>query len=558
MKIIECVPNFSEGRDLDLIKEITDTMESVSGITLLDVDPGADTNRTVVTIVGDPESVIESAFLGIKRGSELIDMQKHSGAHARMGATDVCPFIPISGTTMDDCVKYSKQLAKLVGEQLKIPVFLYEFSAANNDRINLASIRSGEFEGMTEKLQLPEWKPDYGPGKPHVSAGVTAIGARNFLIAYNINLNTKDKKIVTDIALDIREQGRNKRDKHGKFVRDKNGIPIKSPGILKSCKAVGWYIDEYGLAQVSMNLTNFNETPPHIAFEETRKQARKRGVRVSGSELVGLIPLESIITSGKYYLTKQKRSTGIPIKDIIHIAIKSMGLDDLAPFDPNEKIIEYRIGKQSKELAAMSLCNFSDELSSDSPAPGGGSVAALAGALGASLSAMVANLTFGKKKWEPLFKQMSKLADDSQKLKAELIQLIDADTESFKMVMEAFKLPNKSEQQIKDRNSAIDRTMKEATKVPFKTLQYCRKIMDLSLEAAKYGNPNSVSDAGVSGEMASAGARGAALNVRINLKDINDKLFCKKIEKDTEIVLKEVSDLLIEIRKTVEHKLTNE
>jgi glutamate formiminotransferase/formiminotetrahydrofolate cyclodeaminase len=321
---------------------------------------------------------------------------------------------------------------------------------------------------------------------------------------------------------------------------------------------VGWYIDEYGLAQVSMNLTNFNETPLHIAFEETRKQARKRGVRVSGSEIVGLIPLKSMITSGKYYLTKQKRSTGIPIKDIIHIAIKSMGLDDLAPFDPNEKIIEYRIGKQSGELAAMSLSNFSDELSSDSPAPGGGSVAALAGALGASLSAMVANLTFGKKKWEPLFKQMSKLADDSQKLKDELIQLIDADTESFKMVMEAFKLPNKSEQQIKDRNAAIDHSTKEATKVPFKTLQFCHKIMDLSLEAAKYGNPNSVSDAGVSGEMASAGARSAALNVRINLKDINDNHFCKKIEKDTEIVLKEVDDILTKIRKTVEHKLTNE
>jgi len=533
-------------------------MESVSGITLLDVDPGADTNRTVVTIVGDPESVIESAFLGIKKGSELIDMQKHSGAHARMGATDVCPFVPISETTMDDCVEYSKQLAKRVGEQLNIPVFLYEFSATNNDRLNLASIRRGEFEGMAEKLQLPKWKPDYGPEKPHVSAGVTAIGARSFLIAYNINLNTKDKKIANDISLDIREQGRNKRDEHGKFVRDKNGIPIKSPGILKSCKAVGWYIDEYGLAQVSMNLTNFNETPPHIAFEETRKQGRKRGIRVSGSELVGLIPLESMITSGKYYLKKQKRSTGIPIKDIIHIAIKSMGLDDLAPFDPNEKIIEYRIGKQSDKLATMTLCNFSDELSSDSPAPGGGSVSALAGALGASLSAMVANLTFGKKKWEPLFKQMSTLADDSQKLKDELIQLIDTDTESFKMVMEAYKLPNKSERQIKDRSSAIERTMKEATNVPFKTLQYCRKIMDLSLEAAKYGDPNSVSDAGVSGEMASAGARGAALNVRINLKDINDKHFCKKIKNNTGMVLKEVSGLLIEIRKTVEHKLTNE
>ncbi|MBC8255776.1 MAG: glutamate formimidoyltransferase [Candidatus Marinimicrobia bacterium] len=557
MKIIECVPNFSEGRDTALIKEITDAMESVSGITLLDVDPGADTNRTVVTIVGDPKSVIESAFLGIKKGAELIDMCHHTGAHARMGATDVCPFVPISGTTMDDCVEYSKLLAKRVGEELKIPVFLYEFSATNNERVNLANIRSGEYEGMADKLKLPKWKPDYGPTKTHATAGVTAIGARNFLIAYNINLNTKDKKIATDIALDIREQGRNKRDKNGKFVRDENGIPIKVPGILKSCKAVGWYIDEYGLAQVSMNLTNFNETPPHIAFEESRNQARKRGVRVSGSELVGLIPLESMITAGKYYLNKQRRSTGIPVRDIIHIAVKSMGLDDLTPFDPNEKIIEYRIGKQFNTLASMTLHGFADELSSDSPAPGGGSVAALAGALGASLSSMVANLTFGKKKWDPLFKQMSQLAVNSQKVKDELIQLIDADTESFKLVMEAFKLPNKSKKQKKERDSAIDSAMKEATNIPFKTLQCCRNIMDLTLEAAKYGNPNSVSDAGVGGEMANSGARGAALNVRINLNDIDDELFCKKMENDTNTILIETDKLLLEIRETVESKLIN-
>ena len=557
MKIIECVPNFSEGRDIALIKEITGVMESISDITILDVDPGADTNRTVVTIVGNPESVIEAAFLGIKKASMLINMQKHSGAHARMGATDVCPFVPISETTMDDCVTYSKILAKRVGEELNIPVFLYEFSATKNDRVNLANIRSGEFEGMAEKLKIPQWKPDYGPTKPHATAGVTAIGARNFLIAYNLNLNSKDKKIAADIALDIREQGRNKRDKNGKFVRDKNGIPVKVPGVLKSCKAVGWYIEEYGLAQVSMNLTNFNETPPHIAFEETRSQARKRGVRVSGSELVGLIPLESMIAAGKYYLTKQNRSTGIPIKDIIHIAIKSMGLDDLAPFHPSEKIIEYRIGNQFNKLALMTLHQFSDELSSDSPAPGGGSVAALAGALGASLSSMVANLTFGKKKWEPLFKQMSQLAEKSQQLKDELIQLIDADTESFKLVMEAFKLPNNSDQQKQARHSAIDSAMKEATNIPFQTLKCCRDIMYLTLEAAKHGNPNSISDAGVGAEMANAGARGAVLNVRINLKDIDDELFCKKMEKDTDNILSETCDLLIDIRETVEAKLIN-
>jgi glutamate formiminotransferase/formiminotetrahydrofolate cyclodeaminase len=506
-------------------------------------------------MVGDPESIIEAAFLGIKKGSELIDLRNHGGAHARMGATDVCPFVPISETSMDDCIKYSKILAKRVGAELNIPVFLYEFSAATNDRINLANIRVGEFEGMADKLQLPQWKPDYGPGKPHETAGVTAIGARNFLIAYNLNLNTKDKKIAADIALDIREQGRNKRDENGKFVRDEKGIPIKVPGILKSCKAVGWYIEEYRLAQVSMNLTNFNETPPHIAFEETRRQARKRGVRVTGSELVGLIPLESMIAAGKYYLAKQKRSTGIPIQDIIHIAVKSMGLDDLAPFVPKEKIIEYRIGNRFNNLASMTLHDFTDELSSDSPAPGGGSVAALSGALGASLSSMVANLTFGKKKWEPLFKQMSRLSDKSQQLKDELIQLIDADTESFKLVMEAFKLPNKSEKQEIERDSAIDSAMKEATNIPFQTLKCCRDIMDLALEAAKFGNPNSVSDAGVGGEMANAGAWGAAFNVRINLKDIKDELFCKKMETDTENILSETLALQNKIRKTVETKI---
>ena len=557
MKIIECVPNFSEGRDLSLIKQITDSMESVGGITLLDVDPGADTNRTVVTIVGDPESVIQCAFLGIKKASELIDMQKHRGAHARMGATDVCPFVPISEASMDDCVVYSKQLAKQVGKELNIPVYLYEFSATSKDRVNLAEVRSGEVEGMAEKMKSAKWKPDYGPVKPHKTAGVTAIGARNFLIAYNINLNTKDKKIATDISLDIREQGRNKRNKKGKFVRDKNGEPIKVPGILKSCKAVGWYIEEYGLAQVSMNLTNFNETPPHIAFEEARNQARKRGVRVSGSELVGLVPLESMIAAGKYYLNKQKRSIGIPTKDIIHIAVKSMGLDDLSPFNPQEKIIEYRIGKRFGVLASMKLYEFSDELSSESAAPGGGSVSAVAGSLGASLSSMVANLTFGKKKWLTLFDQMSQISQKSQQLKDELIQLIDADTNAFKLVMEAYNMPNKTKNQIIDRTIAIDYAMKNATNIPFKTLKCCREIMDLALEAAQYGNPNSISDAGVSGEMANGGAHGAALNVFINLKEIDDVKFCTEMNQKTHFILDETNTLLIEIRKVVAKVLNN-
>ena len=558
MKIIECVPNFSEGRDMILINKITDAIESVSGVTLLDVDPGADTNRTVVTIVGDPESVIEAAFSGIKIASEIIDMRKHLGAHARMGATDVCPFVPISETTMDDCVKYSKILAEKVGKELKIPIFLYEYSAATSERENLADIRSGEFEGMADKMKSSGWKPDFGPVKPHKTAGVTAIGARNFLIAYNINLNTKDKKIATDIALDIREQGRNKRDNKGKFIRDDKGVPIKDPGILKACKAVGWYIDEYGVAQVSINLTNFNETPPHAAFEETRNQARKRGVRVSGSELVGLIPLDAMISAGKYYLQKQNRSTGIPVKDIIHIAVKSMGLDDLSPFNQNEKIIEYRVSNQFGILASMTLHGFSDELSSDSPAPGGGSVAAIAGTLGASLSSMVANLTFGKKKWLPMFDQMCQIAQKSQLLKDELLQLIDADTESFKTVLEAYSMPKNTASQIIKRNEAIDAAMKEATNIPFQTLKCCREIMDLALEVTQYGNPNSVSDAGVAAEMANAGVHGAALNVFINLKDINDKKFCVKMKTNTEDLVKDADELLIKTRQVVSKIMNND
>jgi len=551
MKIIECVPNFSEGRDLSIIKQITDSMVSSGGITLLDVDHGADTNRTVVTFVGEPDSVIEAAFLGIKKAAEIIDMRKHTGAHARMGATDVCPFVPISDVSMEDCVKYSKILGDRVGKELNIPIFLYEYSASKFDRKNLATVRFGEFEGMTQKLNSPEWKPDFGFSKPHPTAGVTAIGARNFLIAYNVNLNTKDKKIASDIAFDIREQGRNQRDTKGKFVRDENGIPVKVPGKLKACKAVGWYIDEYGQAQVSINLTNFNKTPPHLTFEEVREQARRRGARVSGSELVGLIPLDAMLTAGKYYLQKQKRSTGIPIEDIIHIAVKSMGLDDLSPFDPNEKIIEYRIRNLYGPLASMTIHDFSNELSSESPAPGGGSVSALAGVLGASLSSMVANLTFGKNKWLPKYDQMCSIAENSQKLKYNLLELIDADTEAFNVVMEAFQMQKKTDKQIEVRNMKIEDAMKEASKVPLESLKCCRMVLDLALDAAKHGNPSSISDAGVAAEMASAGAHGAALNVLINLNDIKDTRFCNKMKKETKVLIDETTKKLTKVRKTV-------
>ena len=555
MKIIECVPNFSEGKNPNIIKEITTSMESISGVTLLDVDMGNDTNRTVVTIVGPPEDVIKSAFLGIKKSIELIDMNKHKGEHPRMGATDVCPFVPISNVSMEECIKYSKELAKLISEELNLPVFLYEKSAQNTTRENLANIRSGEYEGMKKKMKDAKWKADFGPQIPHKTAGVIAIGARNFLIAYNINLNTQDKKIASDIALDIREQGRNKRDKDGKFIRDKNGNPIKKPGTLKDCKAVGWYIEEYEQAQVSMNLTNFNTTSPHLAFEEVRLQARERGLRVSGSELVGLIPLSAIISAGKFYLSKQKRSTGIPVKDIIKIAIKSMGLNEISEFNPYEKIIEYKIDSSNKDLASMPINNFLDNLSSESPAPGGGSVSALVGALSASLNSMVANLTFGKKKWNSLFDKMINISESSQLLKDKLLILVDEDTNSFTNVMEAYKLPKSTVEEIKYRNTSINKAIKYATTIPHETLKHCYEVMKISYSAAKYGNSNSISDAGVAIEIAYAGIRGALLNIYINLNQIDDENFKDRINKSSKKILDESKHLLNKTRKIIKNKI---
>ena len=540
MQIIECVPNFSEGRNQDIINQITKEIDIVDGITLLDVDPGYDTNRTVVTFVGPPDAVINSAFNAIKKAQELIDMNNHKGEHARMGATDVCPLVPISNISMIDCVKCSNLLAERVANELKIPIFLYENSSKTNIRKNLANIRSGEFEGMEKKMKLKEWHPDYGPSIPHKSAGVTAIGARNFLIAYNINLNTKDRKIANDIALDVREQGRNLRNKEGKFIRDDNGIPLKKPGILKSCKAVGWFIEEYGIAQVSMNLTDINITAPHIAFDEVRRQARKRGVRVTGSELVGLLPLKSILDSGKYFLKQQKRSTGIPEIDIINIAIKSMGLNDISKFEINKKIIEYKINNNEQNLIKLNLLAFCNELSSESPAPGGGSVAALSGALGASLTSMVANLTFGKNKWKPLYNKLCKISEDSQNLKKRLLILVDEDTESFNDVMDAYKLPKISENEIQIRNKSIETAMKRAAMVPFKTLEHCSAIVKIAIDIAEIGNENSITDSGVAGEMANAGGKAALLNILINLETINDKKFTNSLSKKSKLMIKKI------------------
>ena len=551
MKIIECVPNFSEGVDLSKIKEITDIIESVSNVSLLDVDPGADTNRTVVTFVGPPDAVVDAAFLAIKKASEILDMRTHKGAHARMGATDVCPLVPVSEVTMEECVILSKKLADRVGRELSIPIFLYEYSATNNLRSNLANIRSGEYEGMTEKLKNQKWKPDFGPEKLHLTAGVTAIGAREFLIAYNINLNSHEKKIASDIALDIREAGRGKRNSDGKFIREADGTIVNVPGSLKSTKAVGWYIDEYRQAQVSMNLTNFNVVSPYQAFDEVCMQANKRGLRVTGSELVGLIPLSALIDAGLHYLKKQGQSQGIPENDIIHIAIKSLGLDDLAPFDPKEKIIEYRVAEKYGDLANSSISDFVDELSSNSPAPGGGSVSALAGSLAAGLSAMVANLTIGKKGFENLKPEMNRLAIESQNLKTKLVKYIDDDTNSFNGVIEAMRMGKKTGAEIKIRHLAIQEATKIATYSPLSILEACADVMPLAQLAVNKGSRNSISDAGVAAEMAHAGAQGGAMNVLINLSGIEDEAFCNEMKVKVEEILLSVNEQLMDIRKTV-------
>ena len=545
MKLIECVPNFSEGVDESIIKEITHEISSVNNVTLLDVDPGKDTNRTVVTFIGTPDKVISAAFLAIKKAAILIDMTKHKGEHPRMGATDVCPLIPITGVSMDECVKYSHQLAKKVADELNISVFLYEESASNAKRKNLSNIRKGEYEGMQEKLQTKEWTPDYGPNILNEKSGVTAIGARNFLIAYNVNLNTRDKKIATDIALDIREAGRARRDKNNKILRKKDGSMRKIPGSLKETKAVGWYIDEYKKAQVSINLTNYNITSIHSAFEEVRNQANKRGVRVTGSEIVGLVPKQALLESGLFYLTKQKKSTAIPEKDIIDIAIDSLGLNEISPFNQFESIIENRIG-QKKRLVDMSNSDFIDEVSQESPAPGGGSVSAQAGALAAALIAMVANLSFGKKEYLKNNEVILDIGNQAQFLKKELLILVDEDSNAFDKIMSAIRMPRKTENQKEERDVAITLATKHAIDIPFKTMELSMLVLTLSKKIMKIGNKNSISDAGVASEMSFAAIKGAYMNVLINLKDIYDDSYRDKVlNKANKILKRSDSDIRI-------------
>ncbi len=556
LQLIECVPNFSEGNDLHIIKQITDEIESVEGVRLLNVDPGKATNRTVVTMVGEPSAVIEAAYRAIKKAGELIDMSKHKGEHPRMGATDVCPLIPIANITMDETAAYAKELAKRVGDVLNLSVYLYEAAQPNKERSNLSVIRAGEYEGFAQKILLPEWKPDFGPAAFDAKRGATVIGARDFLVAYNINLNTTSTRRANAVAFDIREAGRTKKV-NGKVVNDENGKPIVIPGSLKCVKAIGWFIEEYGIAQISINLTNINITPVHIAFDEACKKADQRGLRVTGSELVGLIPLKAMTDAGKYFLKKQNRSTGVSEKELIKIAIKSMGLDELTPFKPEERIIEYMLAENSKKLVDMTLTAFADETASESPAPGGGSIAAYVGALGISLATMVANLSSHKQGWDERWEEFSDWADRGQHIKDELLKLVDEDTNAFNKIMSAFGLPKSNEDEKRIRKQAIQDATKYAIEIPFKVMNLAYSSLDIIKAMAAEGNPNSVSDAGVGALCARAAVMGAFMNVRINAAGYDDKDFVK-------IILtkgSEIENLTIiaesEILKIVDDKIGN-
>ncbi len=555
LKIVECVPNFSEGRNRSVIDAIAKEISDIEGVKLLDVDPGADTNRTVVTFIGSPEGVEQAAFRAIKKAAELIDMREHKGAHARMGATDVCPFVPVSGVTMADCVAIAKHVGQRVADELGIPVFLYEEAAARPERKSLAEIRSGEYEGLPDKLKDPEWKPDFGPAKFNPKSGATVIGAREFLIAYNVNLNTKDRKLANEIALTIRETGRNKKDVDGKVLRDENGNPIKEPGLLPATRAVGWYIDEYGQAQVSINLINYKITPPHTAFDTICEEAQKRGLRVTGSELVGLIPLQAMLDAGRHYLLKQGKSPGLPEEQLIETAIVSMGMRDLTDFDPQKKIIEYQVRELKGPLVKMDLRDFANELSTDSPAPGGGSVAALAGALGSALTSMVANLTIGKNEYKESWEEMKNVAIETQRLKDELLRLIDRDTHAFNMVMNASRLPKKTSEQIAERDRAVEAATQQACLVPLDVMKSSIEVLKLARIVADKGNENAASDAGVASLMARSAVEGAGLNVQINLPGIKDSDFIEKMKTAVRDSITEAYQLQSKIIEIVHQKI---
>ncbi len=548
-QLIECVPNFSEGRDMNIIKQITDQIESVEGIKLLNVDPGKATNRTVVTFVGAPEPVIEAAFRAIRKAGELIDMSKHKGEHPRMGATDVCPLIPIANITMEETAEYARKLAEKAAKELSLPVYLYESAQSNAARKNLSIIRAGEYEGFFKKIKLPEWKPDFGPAEFHVKSGASVIGARDFLVAYNVNLNTTSVRRANSVAFDVRENGRK--------IKNSKGEEIIQPGTCKAVKAIGWFIEEYGIAQVSMNLTNINITPLHIAFDECVKSATARGMRVTGSELVGVIPLKAMLDAGKYFLRKQNRSVGVSEKELVKIAVRSLGLDELSPFKPEERIIEYLLMDKSRQrLISMSLKDFADETASESPAPGGGSISAYIGSLGISLATMVANLSSHKTGWDERWEEFSKWAERGQQLKDELLKMVDEDTNAFNKIMNAFGLPKTTEEEKKARTEAIQSATKYATEVPFKVMELSLSTMEIIKAMAETGNPNSVSDAGVGALCVRSAVMGAYLNVKINASGLNDKSFSENILKKGKAIQESAVKMEGEILEIVNSKIS--
>ncbi len=542
-QLIECVPNISEGRDLEKINAIANIVETVEGIKLLDVDPGAATNRTVITFVGEPKQVIKAAFLLIKKAAQLIDMRKHKGEHPRFGATDVCPLVPISGITIEETVKYAKELGERVGKELQIPIYLYESAAQEEKRKNLANCRSGEYEGLQKKITDAAWKPDFGPAEFTINVsktGATAISARDFLIAYNVNLNSTSTRRANAIAFDIREAGRAKRIGNpitGKKVMDENGNAVRVPGKLKAVKGIGWFIEEYGIAQISYNLTNISITSMHEAFDETCKSAQKRGLRVTGSELIGLIPLQAMLDAGDFYLKKQERSLGISHKEKIKIAVKSLGLDDLKPFYPEEKIIEYVLkSKNQKQLIDLSLTDFAEETAGESMAPGGGSISAYVGTLGVSLGTMVANLSAHKRGWDDKWEEFSKWAEKGQAYKNRLLALVDEDTNAFNKIIDGFRMPKNTNKEKELRVEAIENATKYATEVPFQVMETAQQSMEVMLEMAKKGIQNSLSDAGVGALCARAAVYGAYFNVRINAKDIKDRDFATEILEKAKVI----------------------
>lgn len=561
-KLIECVPNFSEGNNMEVIKKITDEIESVEGVKLIDVDPGATTNRTVVTMVGTPEEVCEAAFKAVKKASELIDMSKHKGAHPRFGATDVCPLVPVANITMEEVIEYAHKLAERIGAELEIPIYCYEFAAKEEKRRNLANSRAGEYEAVKDRIGTEEWKPDFGPAEWNAKvakSGVTAVGARNFLVAINYNLNTTSTRRANSVAFDVREKGRVKREGDpvtGKVVLDENGNKVWTPGTLKGTKAIGWFIEEFGIAQVSMNITDISVTPIHVAYEEVFEKAAKRGMRVTGAEVVGVVPKQALIDAGKHYLKLQNRSTGIPEKEIIKIAVKSMGLDDLYPFEPEKKVIEYMLeDKNQKKLIDMTLPEFVDETASESPAPGGGSISAYMGAMGAALGTMVANLSSHKRGWDNRCSEFSDWAEKGMYYQQELTRMVDEDTNAFNKIMDAFGLPKKSEEEKAARKQAIQDATKYAIEVPFKTMKLCYESMAVMKAMAENGNPNSVTDAGVGALAARSGVIGAYMNVKINTGDLEDKKYVEQILKEGQEIMDKAIAMENEIVAIVNSKI---